>query len=984
MKTFLFKLFFFTTCVYSSVLAQTKDSLTSSKNIDNKEDQSHTKKRKFTSFVSDRLSEDEKYDIFKTIPTTQSPSLIIVRGHMESLDNPGLKRAKINVYNASNNELVGIYNTNSYTGNYLLILVPNIRYIFKVEVKGYDITQEVVEVPAKIDYEICQQELKIKLNDKKKPILLLNSFFADENEKVFYLKSIIDTVGRNEDNAIFGNENAQNGKNTKPASNIDELVRKQIEEEKRKPAEALKAFKAGDFNKAYLLYEALLKNDPADPFMNYYYGACLLKLDKNKAKAINSLHLASNYKEVPYDVYLYLGQACHLSYLFQDAISALDEYKKRAKPIELESNQILHLLNNCQNGNIALTEQVNIEVLKRTPSQSENILASYNTELTNDRVLYKTEFFYSPMDKKKQEKLIVCNNRKREYIHASYGDKNQTTDLYKNTYSSNGNLGESQLLSADINTVYDENYPYISKDGKTLYFSSKGHNSIGGYDIFKCTRTDSLAPWSKPKNMGYPINSTYDDLLFIPDSSNQFASFCSNRKNNVLEYIQIKLPEHGSSNSIIKGCFTTLDSIPGKDAMISVYNANTGEISGIYKTNASSGQYLMALLAGAKYTITVEAKGYPEFNSSFDLPEKKGEFILKQLITFRQDSADKPSKITNYFTEEEASNAVFPARNNSQYAAKNKPKTEQEQKKHIQVHKPARTPEEAHKDQEELKQARGLFERDTYQEAALLYQAIEQHIDLDPVDAYNYGISLYHTKKDKSTCISMLEVASVSKNTSVDVFYYLARANYMNYRFSTAIKWYRKYMLLGKPADIKKLNIEKEMEYCSNSIKLVNNPVVIEVYEKKHIDINSIQNSLSTESGAKILVITDDIRSAIDKKKNFKSLLFLSADKSTVLYSSYGENEENGKDIYQLKKLGNGKWATTPLNISAINSPFDEEYPCLSRDGKTLYFSSRGFENMGGYDIFKSIWEEDTQTWSKPVNLGSPINSPFEDIYFLE
>ena len=160
--------------------------------------------------------------------------------------------------------------------------------------------------------------------------------------------------------------------------------------------------------------------------------------------------------------------------------------------------------------------------------------------------------------------------------------------------------------------------------------------------------------------------------------------------------------------------------------------------------------------------------------------------------------------------------------------------------------------------------------------------------------------------------------------------------------------------------------------------------MVIEVYEKKHIDINSIQNSLSTESGAKILVITDDIRSAIDKKKNFKSLLFLSADKSTVLYSSYGENEENGKDIYQLKKLGNGKWATTPLNISAINSPFDEEYPCLSRDGKTLYFSSRGFENMGGYDIFKSIWEEDTQTWSKPVNLGSPINSPFEDIYFLE
>ena len=207
----------------------------------------------------------------------------------------------------------------------------------------------------------------------------------------------------------------------------------------------------------------------------------------------------------------------------------------------------------------------------------------------------------------------------------------------------------------------------------------------------------------------------------------------------------------------------------------------------------------------------------------------------------------------------------------------------------------------------------------------------------------------------------------------------------MNYRFSTAIKWYRKYMLVCKPSDIKKLNIEKEIEYCSNSIRLVNNPIVIEVYEKKHVDINSIHNSLSQiESGAKILVITDDIRSSIDKKKNFKSLLFLSADKNTVLYSSYGENEENGKDIYQLKKLGNGKWATVPLNISSINSPFDEEYPSLSKDGKTLYFSSKGFENMGGYDVFKSVLDEETQTWSKPVNLGSPINSPFEDIYFLE
>ncbi len=812
--------------------------------------------------------------------------------------------------------------------------------------------------------------------------------FADENEKVFYLKSFTDTtnvVDNSDDNEVATNANQ---KNAKQYANIDELVRKQIEEEKKKPGEALKAFKNSDFEKASMLYGELLKNDAGDPFVNYYYGVSLIKLDKNKAKAINSLRLAANYKDVPYDVYLYLGKAYHLSYLFQEAIAAFDDYIKRAKPTEVSSNQVHHLIEYCKNGIVLITEQVNISILKRMPAQSDNILSNYNTEFIDNRVAYKTEFFYAAMDKKKQGKLIITNYNKHEFIHASYGDNGQTTHLYKNMADASGTIGASQLLPPDINTPYDENYPFITVDGKTLYFSSKGHNSMGGYDIFKCTRNDTLSSWSKPQNMGYPINSTYDDILFIPDTANQYASYCSNRKNNTFEYIQVKLPEHSFTNSIIKGNFITLDSIPGKDATISVYNVNTEELVGVYKTNSTTGNYLMVLPAGVNYAMTIESEGYPDMLSKFEVPEKKGEFVLKQAIIFRKDSTGKPSKVINYFTEVEAARINFsnvPQKPNTLEVNKTKVKAEHDVKKHEVIHKPARTPEETKKDQEDLKQARALFEQNTYQEAAILYQNIEQHIDLEATDAYNYGISLYHARKDKTICITMLELACTSKNTSVDVFYYLGRANYMNYRFSTAIKWYKKFTSVCKPADIKRLNIDKEIEYCTNCIKLVNNPMVLEVYEKKHVDITYMQHSFSeTESKSKILTITDDMRSSIDKKKNFKSLLFLSADKSTILYSSYGEDDTNGKDIYQLKKLGNGKWSTTPLNIINVNTSYDEEYPSLSKDGKTLYFSSKGFDSMGGYDIFKSIWDENTQTWSKPVNLGSPINSPFEDIYFLE
>lgn len=965
--------------------AQQKDS-TVVKPAEVKEESNPAKKKNFVYFISTRISDDDKYDVFKITPGIQAQSLVVIRGQMEIIDNPNQKRAKINVYNVSNNELVGIYNTNQYTGKYLLILAPNVKYLFKVEVSGYGTTQEIIEVPLKIDYEICQQELKIKLNEKQKPVLLINSFFADENEKVFYLKTAVDTTNNGLLASIDENNKAI-GKDGKEYSSIDEMVKKQLEEEKKKPEEALKAFKNNDFEKAYTLYSELLQNDHEEPFINYYYGVCLLKLERNKAKAINSLQLASAVKDVPYDVFYYLGKACHLSYLFHDAISALEEYKKQAKPTEISSNKVEDLLRHCKNGITLMTDQLNIEVLKRTTAETENIVSNYDPEIVNEKLKQKTDYFYSSIDKKKQEPFLMFTNNSREFYHVSYGEKDASnTDIYKNVYLPVGTLGSSTSLGPDINTSYDENYPYLSRDGKTLYFSSKGHNSMGGFDIFKCTRFDSLSAWSKPVNMGYPINSVYDDILYIPDPVNQYASYCTNRKNNTLEYTQIKLPQHASAHSIIKGQFSTTDSIPKKDAYINIYNESTGEVAGSYKTNTQTGQYLMVLISGVKYDMTVESEGNPDFNTSFEVPDKKGEFDLKQIIKIQTKLIPKAISVSNYFTEAEAAKISFDPPQVAKITAINTDKTTNpETKKEVKHRKPKRSAEESAKDQDDLKLARNLFDQSTYQEAAIIYNQLNHFIDLEPSDSYNFGICLYNTKKDKTDCITALENAATVKTTPHDVYYYLAKANHMSYRFATAILHYKKFTAGCLPEEAKKLEIDKEINYCKSGIKLVNNPTVLEVYNKRHVGHESIQNSLTEiESGSKILVITDDMRSSIDKKKNFKSLLFLSADKTTVLYTSYGENESNGKDIYQLKKLGNGKWSPTPMNITSVNSTFDEEYPSLSKDGKTLYFSSKGYENMGDYDIFKSVWDESTNTWSKPVNMGSPINSPFEDIYFLE
>jgi hypothetical protein len=89
-----------------------------------------------------------------------------------------------------------------------------------------------------------------------------------------------------------------------------------------------------------------------------------------------------------------------------------------------------------------------------------------------------------------------------------------------------------------------------------------------------------------------------------------------------------------------------------------------------------------------------------------------------------------------------------------------------------------------------------------------------------------------------------------------------------------------------------------------------------------------------------------------------------------------------GLDIFMAKKLPNGEWSF-PVNLGpTINTQYDEMYPVISHDGKTLYFASQGHKSMGGYDVYKSEWNEQFSRWERPVNLGYPINTTMDNFTF--
>ncbi|HSZ71880.1 MAG TPA: OmpA family protein [Cytophagaceae bacterium] len=129
--------------------------------------------------------------------------------------------------------------------------------------------------------------------------------------------------------------------------------------------------------------------------------------------------------------------------------------------------------------------------------------------------------------------------------------------------------------------------------------------------------------------------------------------------------------------------------------------------------------------------------------------------------------------------------------------------------------------------------------------------------------------------------------------------------------------------------------------------------------------------------------IPKSLSKLINTPDYIENSMCLTPDGKTLFFSSNKAGGFGGQDIYVSKKDPKGEWGL-PVNLgSYLNTEYDDEGPFLDVDGKTLYFSSKGHRGMGGFDIYKSVYDSTAQTWSKPENLLYPINSTEDDVYFL-
>ena len=251
--------------------------------------------------------------------------------------------------------------------------------------------------------------------------------------------------------------------------------------------------------------------------------------------------------------------------------------------------------------------------------------------------------------------------------------------------------GSNFNMSTLLNTKYNEEGVFMHPDGKTLYFSSQGHETMGGYDIFKSVKGED-GQWGKPENLGYPINTPDDDVFFVISASGKHGYYSSiksggmgekdiyritflgpekqpvlNTEDNLLssianpvsetvieEVVELKTvaltilkgtvkdaitlePVEAEIELIDNSKYHKYEKLPSSKTNLNPMDDDDNPVIATFKSNVKTGKFLVSLPAGKNYGIAVKAEGYLFHSENFDIPKTDGysevtkEILLKKV-----------------------------------------------------------------------------------------------------------------------------------------------------------------------------------------------------------------------------------------------------------------------------------------------------------------------------------------------------------------
>ena len=245
-----------------------------------------------------------------------------------------------------------------------------------------------------------------------------------------------------------------------------------------------------------------------------------------------------------------------------------------------------------------------------------------------------------------------------------------------------GEWGDPENVGPKVNTIYDEIGVFMHPDGETMYFSSDGHKGMGGYDIFFSKKADD-GTWGKPENIGYPVNTTDDDLHFIMAANGKHGYYSSYRadgggddiymisflgkakeplmsgEDNLLASVAAPIEEKmiqaeveleiANNLTILKGLVLDDETKKPIAATIELVDNEAQKKVSDFISDGKSGNFLISLPAGKNYGIAVNAEGYLFQSENFEIPESAGYTEYEKVIYMKKIEVGKSIVLRNIF-----------------------------------------------------------------------------------------------------------------------------------------------------------------------------------------------------------------------------------------------------------------------------------------------------------------------------------------------
>lgn len=208
-------------------------------------------------------------------------------------------------------------------------------------------------------------------------------------------------------------------------------------------------------------------------------------------------------------------------------------------------------------------------------------------------------------------------------------------DIYRSDMKEDGTWGQAENLGSTVNSKDNEDSPFIHPNKSLLFFTTDGHSGMGGNDIYKTELQGGS--WMKPKNMGFPINTTANDNYFTLIADGTRGYFSSDRKGGFggQDIYSMDMPEDYETIplTMIKGRILDADTNEPMDTEIYMIDTETKEkIDYVYHPNKKTGDYLVILPPNKSYDMIIKSEGFLPYTLNIDVPNQKEFYELYQKI----------------------------------------------------------------------------------------------------------------------------------------------------------------------------------------------------------------------------------------------------------------------------------------------------------------------------------------------------------------